>query len=159
MRLFLEVLFVFVCGAALPLHAIDKNPTAFASPEEEARYGALIEELRCVVCQNQSLADSNAELAQDLRDEVRGMVEEGKSDDEITAFLVQRYGDFVLYRPPLQPKTYLLWLGPGVLLLIASIVLVFIVRRGRRAAPEVASELSSAEQAKLKHVLEDKEEA
>ena len=83
-----------------------------ADPVAEKRLLGLSEELRCLVCQNQNIADSNAELAQDLRREIRGMIKDGKSDKEIIDFMVTRYGDFVLYRPPVQGNTLLLWGGP-----------------------------------------------
>ncbi len=106
-----------------------------ASPEQRERYQRLAEELRCLVCQNQTLADSNAELAADLRHQVETMIQAGRSDDEIKTFLVQRYGDFVLYRPPMQRNTWLLWLGPFALLLVGALVWWRIQHRGRAAAP------------------------
>jgi cytochrome c-type biogenesis protein CcmH len=113
----------------------------FASPEDEARYQTLTEELRCLVCQNQNLADSNAELAQDLRRQTYEMVQAGKSNEEIVAYMVQRYGDFVLYRPPLRPTTMLLWIGPFIILGIGVLILLaFIRRRGREQAPVLSAE-------------------
>ncbi len=103
----------------------------FDSPEKEADYQQLIDELRCLVCQNQNLKDSDAELAQDLRRETYEMLQEGKSRQEVIDFMVARYGDFVLYRPQFKTSTYLLWLGPFALLLV---VLVLFVRRLRAAA-------------------------
>ncbi len=100
----------------------------------EARFQHLIKEIRCLVCQNQSLADSHAELAQDLRQEIYEMMKAGKSDREIIAFLVNRYGDFVLYRPPVKPTTYLLWYGPAILA-VAGLGLLFILIWRRRAVP------------------------
>ncbi len=97
----------------------------FDSPEKEKLFHKLSEELRCVVCQNQSIAESNAELAQDLRQKIYTMLSEGKSEREITDFMVQRYGDFVLYRPPVEPKTWLLWFGPFIAFVIG---LIFVVR-------------------------------
>lgn len=109
-------------------------PMQFSDPAQAARYEALLAELRCLVCQNQSLADSNADLAQDLRQEVYRMVQSGDSDENIIAFLVARYGDFVLYRPRVKPVTYLLWFGPAILLLVGVFVVVrFIRRRGAQA--------------------------
>ena len=103
--------------------------------QTEQRIRQLSEKLRCLVCQNQSLADSNAELAQDLRQQLREQVTAGHSDDQIFDYLVQRYGDFVLYEPPFKAITVLLWVGPFVLLGAAALVLVAILRR-RRSIPE-----------------------
>ena len=103
-----------------PAQAAD-TPFEFADAAEEQRYNKLAAELRCMVCQNQSLADSHADLAQDMRDEVYRMLKEGRSDEEIVGFLVQRYGDFVLYRPPVSTTTSLLWFGPPLLLALAGI--------------------------------------
>ena len=109
------------------------EPRGFTSPEHEERYHALIDELRCLVCQNQTIADSNADLASDLRREVYRMVEEGQSAEEIAGFMVARFGDFVLYRPPLQGGTVLLWAGPFLLVALGLAVLVLHLRRRRRA--------------------------
>ena len=119
----------------------------FATPEDEARYQTLTEELRCLVCQNQNLADSNAELAQDLRRQAYEMVQAGKSNDEIVAYMVQRYGDFVLYRPPFRPATMLLWIGPFAILGIGvAFLLGYIRRRAKEQSPELsAEELARAE--------------
>lgn len=108
------------------------DPMDFRSPDEEKRFQKLSAELRCLVCQNQNLADSDALLAKDLRLEVFEMIRAGKTDDEIKQFLVDRYGEFVLYRPQVKPGTWLLWFGPGALLLIGAVVLVRVVR-GRGA--------------------------
>jgi len=108
-----------------------------ADPVAEKRLLGLSEELRCLVCQNQNIADSNAELAQDLRREIRGMIKDGKSDKEIIDFMVVRYGDFVLYRPPVKGITLLLWGGPVTLMLLGLIVLVrYLRRRAARIADE-----------------------
>jgi cytochrome c-type biogenesis protein CcmH len=119
-------------------------------PVAEKRLLALSEELRCLVCQNQNIADSNAELAQDLRREIRGMIKEGKSDKEIIDFMVVRYGDFVLYRPPVKGATLLLWAGPTVLLLLGIFLLQrYLRQRSRRLAdndrPLSADEASRAD--------------
>ncbi len=97
----------------------------FDSPETEKIFHKLSEELRCLVCQNQNVAESNADLAKDLRLEIYTMLSEGKTEDEIVDFMVQRYGDYVLYRPPLKPMTWLLWFGP---IIIFTIGLIFVVR-------------------------------
>jgi cytochrome c-type biogenesis protein CcmH len=108
------------------------NPaTQATSAQFQARLRALSEELRCLVCQNQSLADSNADLAVDLKREVERLMTEGKSDADIKAFLVQRYGDFVLYKPPVQGNTYLLWGGPFALLLAGGLAWRFAQRRSK----------------------------
>jgi len=116
---------------ALPLQAIDTEQD-LPSPELQQRYDRLINELRCLVCQNQSIADSNAGLATDLRREVHSMLLAGKTDAEILKFMTDRYGDFVLYRPPFVRRTLLLWLAPALLLGIGMLVAVRVVRgRGR----------------------------
>jgi cytochrome c-type biogenesis protein CcmH len=106
------------------------------SPEYQARLRALSEELRCLVCQNQSLADSNAELALDLKREVERLMTEGKTDAEIKSFLVQRYGDFVLYKPPVQNNTLLLWGGPFALLLVGGIAWRLAQRKSKLASEQ-----------------------
>jgi cytochrome c-type biogenesis protein CcmH len=103
----------------------------FDSPDQEQRYNKLIEELRCLVCQNQNLADSNAELAVDLRRKTYEMVKQDKTEQEIASYMVDRYGDFVLYRPPLNSNTLLLWIGPFIILLIGVGLLIRTIRRRR----------------------------
>ena len=114
--------------------ASDPAPLQFTDRAEEQRFHALVSELRCVMCQNQSLADSNAQIAHDLRREVLTLMREGRNDDEIEQFLVARYGEFVLYRPRVGPATWLLWFGPGLLLLLGGVVVFRLVRGhgGRR---------------------------
>ena len=123
----------------------------FTGNVEEDRYKELIAEIRCLVCQNQSLADSDAELAHDLRAEVYEMVQAGKSDAEIIDFLVARYGDFVLYKPPVKPSTYLLWFGPFVLLIIAGLLLLRAVRRQESKARQ--AEISAEDRKRLQDIL------
>ena len=134
------------------VYAVDKNSITFANPDQESRYQHLTTELRCVVCQNQSVADSNAELAQDIRDLVRNKIIAGQSDEQITGFLVERYGDFVLYNPPIKAKTYLLWLGPVILLLIGLIGLGYFIRRHVQITATPPS-LTATEQQKIKQLL------
>ena len=105
------------------------EPVVFENKNLEERYYLLIEEIRCLVCQNQSLADSIAPLAQDLRNEVFKMIQTNKSNNEIMEFLVERYGDFVLYRPPLKKNTWLLWFGPFLFLVIGFFVAVFVIKK------------------------------
>jgi len=123
------MLFLFVSAAV----AIDTDK-AFDDPELQARYEHIIEEVRCLKCQNQSIKDSNAFLAGDLRREIRRMLDEGKTDNEIYDFLVARYGEFALYRPRMSGKTLVLWIAPIALLLAGGFVLVNILRR-RMAMP------------------------
>ncbi|MGD8978194.1 MAG: cytochrome c-type biogenesis protein CcmH [Gammaproteobacteria bacterium] len=111
-----------------PVLAIDSQGP-LPDPEMQARYERLTNELRCLVCQNQTVADSNADLARDLRDETREMLLEGASDEQIVAFMTERYGDFVLYRPPLSSRTLVLWAAPALLLLIGLIIVGRIIRR------------------------------
>ena len=119
----------------------------FDSAEMEADYNQLINELRCLVCQNQNLAGSDADLARDLRRETYEMLQDGKSPDQVVDFMVARYGDFVLYRPQFQSNTYLLWLGPFLLLLV---VLYLFVRRLRaRQAPVEVDEAALDEARRL----------
>lgn len=110
----------------------DPTPLHYRDAAEEARFHALAAELRCVQCQNQSLADSNAQIAHDLRREVLTLMQQGRDDAQIKQFLVDRYGAFVLYRPPMDARNSLLWFGPAVLLLGGAGVLVWVVRRRSR---------------------------
>jgi cytochrome c-type biogenesis protein CcmH len=127
--------------------------SARLDPAMAERYHALLEELRCLVCQNESLNESNADLAQDLRAEIRGMMEEGATDHQIVDFLVARYGDFVLYRPPLKPITYLLWFAPFALAIIGLAALLY---RIRQRAGEYEQPLSTQEQARLRELLDER---
>ena len=129
---------IFLTAAALVLgcQALAKEPLIFMNPEQEARYNELTLELRCLVCQNQNLADSDAPLAQDLRKEIYDMMQAGQSNEEIKTFLVDRYGDFVLYKPPVKGNTLALWLAPAVLLLGGGLVVVLIVRKRTRMFAE-----------------------
>lgn len=122
---------------------------------QERQYKTLINELRCLVCQNQNLADSNAELARDLRNQTYTMITQGKSNQEIVDYMVTRYGDFVLYRPPLNPMTMMLWVGPFVLLLSGFVILLRLVRRSRQTAQ---SDLSEADRARAERLLNNQEE-
>ncbi|MFW2372003.1 MAG: cytochrome c-type biogenesis protein [Gammaproteobacteria bacterium] len=112
----------------------------FNSPQMEADYNVLIDELRCLVCQNQNLADSNAELAQDLRKQTYEMLQQGKSREEVVDFMVTRYGDFVLYRPPFKLTTLLLWLGPLLLFLIALTIVVTFFRKQQQTPVNVSDQ-------------------
>jgi len=123
------MLLPLVASAGIEIHK-------FSSPEHEKTYKQLVYELRCLVCQNQNLADSHAELAADLREEVFEMVEQGKSRKEIKDFMVARYGDFVLYKPPVQANTSLLWAGPFLILLGGIAIAIVFIRRHRLSGDE-----------------------
>ena len=114
----------------------NNNPITFNNKNLEQSYYSLIEEIRCLVCQNQSLADSDAPLAQDLRNEIYKMIHSKKSNNQITNYLVERYGDFVLYRPPLKKNTWFLWFGPFLFLAIAFFIVFFVIRNQSRNETE-----------------------
>jgi cytochrome c-type biogenesis protein CcmH len=149
-----RITWLIVLSFSLATQAADPAIFKFDKPETEARFQALTHELRCLVCQNQSLADSHADLAGDLRREVYGMMQQGKTDKEIIEFLVLRYGDFVLYRPAVSGKTLALWLGPLLLLSLGGVWLVRAVRRHRQAP---ASELTLEQKERLAAFLKDEE--
>ena len=145
----------FACAALLRPPALAKEAVPMAQePEVEARLVKIAEELRCMVCQNESLASSHAERAEDLRREVRGLSKEGKNDAQVKEFLVARYGDYVLYRPEVKPLTWALWFGPFLLFLIAAVGLVGYLRQRRQAMPAPAA-LSEAERARAEQLLKD----
>lgn len=146
---------LFALVVASVVHAADA-PSAAADPQLEKRVMRVADELRCLVCQNQTIADSNAPLAVDLRDQVRARMKQGASDQEIIDYLVTRYGDFVRYRPPLKASTVVLWFGPVLLLFVALFVLLRRLRAGLRQSPEV---LSEAEHARAASLLAGREES
>ncbi len=123
----------------------------FATPKMESDYNVLVQELRCLVCQNQNLADSNAELAQDMRLLVYKKLSEGMSKDEIVDFMVVRYGDFVMYRPPVKKSTFLLWFGPLIFFVVAALVVFSYMRKQNKEADDVIDE----QQQKKAHSLLD----
>jgi len=123
-------------AASLFLMAVTAVAQAPKDAALEARLKALSEELRCLVCQNQTLADSTAPLAEDLRREVRELAQQGKTDTEIKQYLVARYGDFVLYKPPVKPTTWILWFGPFAFLLGGGLIWFVVLRRRRRGGSD-----------------------
>ncbi len=131
----LTVAVVIGMGGAVPAAAQGTALPAAEDPVLEARMLAIAEELRCLVCQNQTIADSHSGLAEDLRREVRAQLRKGASDDDVRKYMVERYGDFVLYRPPVKSTTLLLWVGPALLLLAAAVGLVWTLRRRARIDP------------------------
>lgn len=140
-RLLLIAVSAMICGT-LAAQAIDPMP--FKDRAEEARFQQLTRQLRCLVCQNENLADSNADLARDLRHQVFDLMRQGKSDAEIKQYLVDRYSDFVLYDPPVQGSTLLLWFGPLAILLAGAAVVVVTIRKRSRGTPASASSETSA---------------
>lgn len=120
------------------------------SPAVKARWDHIAAELRCLVCQNETLASSHAELALDLRRELRSLIEQGQTDADIRSFMVSRYGDFVLYKPEVKPVTWLLWFGPFVLLLLALAVALRLMRR----APQAPVPLTDSERTRVRQLLE-----
>ena len=146
--LFLVLLWSTSALAGVEVHKFD-------NPEQEQQYNRLVAELRCLVCQNQNLADSNAELAQDLRQEVYEMIQNGATDQEIVSFMVARYGDFVLYRPPFKTTTAFLWIGPFIILVAGFVILLVFVLKRRQ---NVAVELDETEQARARQLLNDNNE-
>jgi cytochrome c-type biogenesis protein CcmH len=125
MKIFIFLLSLF-CSAAL---ATATDIYEFKTPQQQKRFDNLTQQFRCLVCQNEALADSNAPLAQDLRTQIANLIQQGKSDTDITGYLTQRYGDFVLFRPPVQSTTYLLWFAPFTLLLCGFLLLTVLVKR------------------------------
>jgi cytochrome c-type biogenesis protein CcmH len=127
---------LLVCASSFAQAQVsDSRPLVFHDRAEEQHFRALVTELRCVMCQNQSLADSNAMVAHDLRREVLALMRQGKSDAQIQDFLVARYGEFVLYKPRVESRTWLLWFGPALLLLAGGFVVARVVRH--HAGPDV----------------------
>ena len=147
------LLLIFVISAPF-VNAKEAKPMAI-DPEMEKTVNEISSELRCLVCQNQTIADSHAGLAIDLKNQVREMVKSGQSQEDIVDYMVKRYGDFVLYRPPVKPTTMLLWAGPFLLLFIGLTVLVINLRK-RTALVKDDGDLSSEESERLKALLESK---
>lgn len=130
----------------LPVQAVvDGHKFVFADPAQTQRFQDLAEELRCPKCQNQDLADSNAPVAADMRDKMYELMMSGKSDEEIEDYMVARYGDFVRYKPPMRPETWLLWFGPAAAF-VAGLLVLMMIRRGRSA---VVAPLTAEEKARL----------
>jgi cytochrome c-type biogenesis protein CcmH len=145
------ILLIAVCLFSLGnVFAKDAAPLA-DDPVTEQRLISISEEMRCLVCQNESLAGSRSDLANDLRREIRILIKEGKSDDQIRSFMVERYGDFVLYRPPVKPLTWLLWIGPFVILGLGIAGLLMYLRRRDSSVPNVT--LTDADNQKIDALL------
>jgi len=150
----LQQFFACVCLTLLVniAHADEAVPLA-SDPALEQRLVSISEEMRCLVCQNESLSGSRSELAQDLRREIRNLIKQGKTDAEIRAFMVDRYGDFILYRPPVKPTTWLLWIGPFVLMFAGIVALLMYLRR--RNTQVATTSLSDDENKRIDALLRD----
>lgn len=145
-----RLLLIILLSLSTLAHAKEAAPLA-NDPVIEARMEKLAKELRCLVCQNETLADSQADLAADLRREIREKMREGMSDAQIKSYLTARYGDFVLYRPPVKSTTWLLWFGPFLLLVGGLLGLIYFLKRRRKSLPDEA--LSADEEARVKSLL------
>ena len=151
-----SILLITLCVFSFSLSfAKDAAPLA-DDPVIEQRLISISEEMRCLVCQNESLAGSRSDLANDLRREIRTLIKEGKSDDQIRSFMVERYGDFVLYRPPVKPITWLLWIGPFVTLLIGIAGLLTYLRRRNNAVTSIT--LSDDDNKRIDALLNNQDE-
>jgi cytochrome c-type biogenesis protein CcmH len=151
-RILLISLLILSLGSSF---AKEATPLA-EDPVTEQRLISISEEMRCLVCQNESLAGSRSDLANDLRREIRTLIKEGKSDDQIRNFMVERYGDFVLYRPPVKPITWLLWIGPFIILLMGIAGLLTYLRRRNNAVITIA--LSEDDNRRIDALLNNKNE-
>jgi cytochrome c-type biogenesis protein CcmH len=151
------LLALLLCLCMGPAQAATSPDELLADPAQEQRARELSKHLRCLVCQNQSIDDSDADLARDLRMLVRERIKAGDSDEEIIAFLTERYGDFILLKPPVNPATFGLWFGPALVLVGAGLGIVLYLRRRRGDGPTPASTpLSEDEQARLRALLEER---
>jgi len=137
MRIWIALV-VLAFGLAAQAQVKPERPNIPLTAEQEVRFKELLPQLRCLVCQNESIADSQADLALDLKYEVRGLVASGKSDPEIKKYLTDRYGDFVLFKPPFDPRTFLLWFGPMLLVLIGLLLAIGFIRKTHKAKAPAA---------------------
>ncbi len=152
----IKYLYVTLLLMSFNVFASSIEAYTFENKEQEKIYHSLIEDLRCLVCQNQNIAESNAELAKDMKRKTHEMVVQGKSEKEISAFMVARYGDFVLYRPPFEPMTWLLWFGPVI---VFSIGLIFVVRYMKsQKENDMSKALSEEEIERIKNLHSEQEE-
>ncbi len=143
---------IFLYSITAPLTAATLAEYKFDNPEQNQDFRSIIEEMRCLVCQNESLAGSNAELAVDLRNEIYDMMQAGQTKDDVIRFMVDRYGDFVLYNPPMKPSNYPLWFGPLILFLIGAMLLLRTLNRKKQSQE---TSLSDDEQQRLESLLEE----
>ncbi len=151
----LKITLLLISGLVFSFQAQARFETHdFATPQMEKDYGVLVQELRCLVCQNQNLADSNAELAQDMRLLVYKKLSEGLSKEEIVDFMVVRYGDFVMYRPPVKKSTFLLWFGPLIFFVVAGFIVFKQLRKQKKESDLVIDE---QQQKKAHSLLDDQD--
>ncbi len=153
-KLMITLVALMVISLANQVNASPVETFEFKDEVTKIRFQALSKELRCPKCQNQNLADSNSPIAADLRRELYNLLQQGKADSEIVDFMVNRYGEFVLYRPRVSSLTYILWFGPAVLIFIGIIVVIVIIRKKKTPKEKLA--LSDAQQDKLKDLLKNK---
>jgi cytochrome c-type biogenesis protein CcmH len=132
---------IWLFSITVPLSGATLSEYKFDDPAKNQDFRSIIEEMRCLVCQNESLAGSNAELAVDLRNEIYDMMQAGKTKDDVIRFMVDRYGDFVLYNPPMKPSTYPLWFGPLFLFLIGALLLLRTLKRKKQSQETTFSEV------------------
>jgi len=148
------LLLLFLLMMSISSHAVDSRQ--LSDPKQQESYETLTKELRCLVCQNQTIADSNAELAGDLRRQVYEMLQQGQSEQDIIRFMTDRYGDFVLYKPPFEGKTSLLWIAPVVFLVMGLMMVFFVIRRKKATAQLQVNALETdiEKQKKIRSLLE-----
>lgn len=157
MKAYFNVLLILLFSSIAFSSLVNAGPVdtyEFKNDQMRDRYQTLVKELRCPKCQNQNLADSNSQIAVDLRDKVYVMINENKTDEQIIDFMVLRYGDFVLYSPKVNKQTYVLWFGPLAAFILGMFVLFFMLRK--KKTPETEPILSAEEKSKLQHILKDK---
>lgn len=152
-KVLLSTSLIFALVGSINLSAAKDAVPLADDPATEQRLIVISEEMRCLVCQNESLAGSRSDLANDLRQEIRILIKAGKTDEQIRSFMVERYGDFVLYRPPVKPITWLLWIGPFVILLAGIIGLLVYLRRRNLSVPSTV--LSEEDNARIDALLKD----
>lgn len=155
--IFRPKIFSIICLILISLSPVSRagvEVRVFTDPAQERRYHQLVDEMRCLVCQNQNLADSNSQLALDLRDKIYNMVSTNKTNQQVIDYMVDRYGEFVLYNPPLDPVTSFLWLPPFILLIAGTIILLIYIKNRDKAKPV---ELSEADHARSRQLLEDED--
>ncbi len=159
MKKLIQPLFILVSLLLTVLASADEGSDTleFKNDDQRSQYQRLTEELRCPKCQNQNIADSNAPIAKDLRNEVHRLILEGGNEDQIVNFMVERYGNFVVYKPKFDTSTYLLWLGPAVIALLGLMIVILSARKKREVSSDGSAELSREEKSQLSNILSEDE--